>query len=280
MNDFLFLLSFSAIPLLTALSYAALTPVLGATLHLRGEIMLGIVLPPFGSAVIGLCAFCGISIENRLLLYSIVAVSLFSLLSAPVFSFARTVALSRRKEMVLAAVFVLGQTVTYLCMHLSTNVRIDLSHLLNGEILAVGPVEFGTALAMNTVLIYLYCRYRGVLFAFCLDETGLRIQERGVRWIETTYRISASIVITSSIVHLGPLLTTAWLVLPALFAEWAAPNIESFFMIGIAISVCATLTGFIAALMIDLPPVHVISTSLFFLGAGIVLVSRILIKRF
>jgi zinc transport system permease protein len=280
MNDFLFLLGFSAIPLMTALSYAALTPALGATLHLRGEIMLGIVLPPFGSAVIGLCALCGVSIENRLLLYSIVAASLFTLLSAPVFSIARTVALSRKKEMVLAAVFVLGQTITYLCMHLSPNVRIDLSHLLNGEILALGPMEFGTALAMNALLMSIFYRYRGVLFAFCLDETGLRIQARGFRWIETTYRISASVVITASIVHVGPLLTTAWLVLPALFAEWAAWSIEHFFMIGLSIGICATLIGFIGALIIDFPPVHIISACIFILGLGLALIAKVYVKGF
>jgi ABC-type Mn2+/Zn2+ transport system permease subunit len=175
MNDLLFLLGFSAFPLMTALSYAALTPALGATLHLRGEIMLGIVLPPFGSAVIGLCALGGISAENRFLLHSIVALSLFTLLSAPVFSGLRYSGPSRKKETVLAAVFVLGQTLTYFCMHLSPDVRMDLSHLLSGEILAVGPMEFWTALTLNTVLMGIYFQYRGVLFAFCLDETGMRI---------------------------------------------------------------------------------------------------------
>jgi ABC-type Mn2+/Zn2+ transport system permease subunit len=260
---------------MTALSYAALTPALGATLHLRGEIMLGIVLPPFGSAVIGLCALGGISIENRLLLYSIVAASLFAFLNAPVFSSMRTIGPSRKKEMVLAAVFVLGQTVTYLSMHLSPNVRIELSHVLNGEILAVGPVEFWTALALNTVLMGIYYRHRGILYAFCLDETGLRIQGRRFRWIETTYRISVSVVITSSVVHVGPLLTTAWLILPALFAERAASGIERFFMIGIAIGICATLIGFFGALTIDFPPAHMISASLFLLGVGLAWIARI-----
>ena len=185
MSDFLFLLGFSAIPLMTALAYAALTPAMGAALYLRGEILLGIVLPPFGSAVIGLCVLGGLSAENRLLMGLIVAASLFAFLSAPVFRNAHDNGSDRKKEIALAAVFVLGQTVTYLAMHFSTNVHADLSHLLSGEILAVGPVELWTALAMNAALLGLCYRFRGFLYEYCLDETGLRIRHRSHRRIET-----------------------------------------------------------------------------------------------
>jgi len=275
MSDFLFLLGFSAIPLMTALAYAALTPAMGAALYLRGEILLGIVLPPFGSAVIGLCVLGGLSAENRLLMGLIVAASLFAFLSAPVFRNAHDNGSDRKKEIALAAVFVLGQTVTYLAMHFSTNVHADLSHLLSGEILAVGPVELWTALAMNAALLGLCYRFRGLLYEYCLDETGLRIRHRSHRRIETGYRIGASVVITSALVCFGPLLTTAWLILPPLFAMRAASGIEPFFLIGVAIGIAATLIGFICALALDFPPVYIISAAHFLLGAGILALAKI-----
>lgn len=274
MSDFLFLLGFSAIPLMTALAYAVLTPVMGAALCLRGEILLGIVLPPFGSAVIGLCVFAGLSTENRLLLGVIVAASLFAFLSAPVFRDAHDNGANRKKEMALAAVFVLGQTVTYLAMHFSSNVHADLSHLLSGEILAVGPVQFWTALALNAAFLGLCYRFRGLFYEYCLDETGLRIRHRGFRRIETGYRIGASVVITSALVCVGPLLTTAWLILPPLFAMRPASGIEPFFLIGIAIGLAATLIGFLCALALDFPPVYIISAAHFLLGAGILALAK------
>lgn len=274
MSDFLFLLGFSAIPLMTALAYAAMTPAMGAALYLRGEILLGIVLPPFGSAVIGLCLLGGLSAENRLLLSVIVAASLFAFLSAPVFRNAQANGSDRKKEMALAAVFVLGQTVTYLSMHFSTHVHADLSHLLSGEILAVGPVQFWTALAMNAALLGLCYRFRGVVFEYCLDETGLRLRHRSHRRIETGYRIGASVVITSALVCVGPLLTTAWLILPPLFAMGAASGVEPFFLMGIAIGIAATLIGFVCALALDFPPVYIISAAHFLLGAGILALAK------
>jgi len=278
MSNFLYLLGFAAIPLITALAYAAITPAMGAALHLRGESLLGIVLPPFGSAVIGLSVFMGVSPESRLLLSGIVAASQLALLSSPLLDAKRVSAPARSKETVLAAVFVMGQTVTYLSMHLSPRVHANLSHLLSGEILAAGPVACWTALAMSAVLMGLCFRLRGLLFGYFLDETGLKIRVRRFWLIEAAYRIGASVVITAALVHVGPLLTTAWLVLPPLFAERTASGIEGFFLTGIIIGVGATLLGFIAALALDFPPVHAVSATLFLFGAPLTVVAGIRLK--
>lgn len=278
MNDFLHLLGFAAIPLMTALAYAAITPALGAALHLRGEILLGIVLPPFGSAVIGLSVLGGVSAESRLLLSGIVAASLLALLSSPLFGVQQGSSPTRSKETVLAAVFVLGQTVTYFTMHLSPRVHANLSHLLSGEILAAGPAEFWTALTINSVLTGLGFRFRGLLYGYCLDETGLKIREQRFWQIETSYRIIASVVITAALVHVGPLLTTAWLVLPPLFAERTGSGIERFILTGILIGIGATLFGFMGALAFDFPPVHAVCATLFLFGTVLAAAARILMK--
>jgi len=278
MNDFLYVFGFAAVPLTTALAYAAITPALGAALHLRREIFLGIVLPPFGSAVIGLSVLGGISPESRLLLFGIVAASLLALLSSPLFSARWGDGPARNKETLLAAVFVLGQTATYLAMHLSPRVHANLSHLLSGEILAAGATECWTALMMNAILMGLCFRFRGLLYAYCLDETGLKIRERRFGWIEVAYRIIAAVTITAALVHVGPLLTTAYLVLPPLFAERTTSGVERFFLLSIIIGVGATLFGFIGALAADYPPVHAISAILFLFGSALAVITRILLK--
>ena len=280
MNDFFSLLGFTAIPLTTALAYAMITPALGAALHLRREILLGIVLPPFGSAVIGLSVLMGVSPESRFLLSAIVAASLLALLSSPIFSWRGANGPISNKETLLAAVFVLGQTITYLCMHLSPRVHANLSYLLSGEILAAGPTECWTAWTMNALLIMICFRFRGLFYCYCLDETGLKIREPKFWGIEAVYRIIASVVITAALVHVGQLLTTAWLVLPPLFAERTARGIERFFLVGIIIGISATFFGFIGALAIDFPPVHAITATLFFTGTGLIITVRIVLKVF
>lgn len=266
MNDLLFLLGFSLFPLLTASIYAVAAPGLGAALYLRDEMLLGIVLPPFGAAVIGLSVIRSVSPENRLLLQCIVAVALFIALNLPVFQGGTETGSGRRKEMVLAALFVAGQTVTYLAMHLSPAVNANLSYLLSGEILSAGAAELWTSLAISGLLGGAFLRYRGLFYAYCLDESGLKIGNRGFRRIEIAYRMAASIIITAALVCVGPLLTTAWLILPALFAERATSNIERFFAVSVALGVTGTIAGFVSALVIDYPPAYVIATVIFWMG--------------
>jgi hypothetical protein len=51
-------------------------------------------------------------------------------------------------------------------------------------------------------------------------------------------------------------------------------------MIGLSIGICATLIGFIGALIIDFPPVHIISACIFILGFGLALIANVYVKRF
>jgi zinc/manganese transport system permease protein len=278
MSELTFMLSFYMIPLLTALVYAVIVPPLGAALYLRNEILLGIVLPPFGSAMIGLAVILGIPVENRPLLYSIVAGSLFLLLTVLPLGYASTGNTSGKKEMVLAAVFVFGQTFTYLFMHISPHVHANLSYLLSGEILATGSMEFWTALFWNALLLCISWLYRGVIYSYCLDEEGLRILEPRFKHIEIAYRSISAVVITSALVCIGPLLTTILLVLPPLLGEKSASGIGFFFIMAVGIGVLGTLAGFIVSIVIDFPPVYMISSVLFATG-GLMIIKRWHVKN-
>jgi hypothetical protein len=159
----------------------------------------------------------------------------------------------------LAALFVSAQTAAYLAMHLSPRVSAGLSNLLEGQILSMGSREFGVVLAVNAGILFVVRRFRGLFYAYLLDETGLRVREIGFRSAEIGYRAAVSLAITAAVVGAGPLFATALLVLPPLFAEKPALGMGAFFALAAGIGFSGTLVGFLGALVLDLPPVYIVS---------------------
>ncbi|MFW6241186.1 MAG: hypothetical protein ACOC98_11290, partial [Thermodesulfobacteriota bacterium] len=162
-------------PMLTAMAYAATVPVVGGAVFLRNEILLGLVLPAFGSAVLALAALMGAPPDHGLAVHGIVTAALFLLLSIPTLRSDADLAAHPRRELFLAGVFVASQTVAYLALHLSPRVQAGLSNRLHGEMLAPGWTTFAVALGVNLAVLFAAGRWRGFFYGHLLDETLLRV---------------------------------------------------------------------------------------------------------
>lgn len=254
MADFLSALSFSAVPMAVALVFALLAPPLGATLYLRHEVLLGIALPPAGSAVIALAVAFGMDEGNRLGIFLATVTALFLLvLALPLAAGLRRVSL-RRREIVLAAALCLGNAATFAVMALSPRAESHLKHLLAGELMAAGGRELWAVGAGALALAVLGWRFRGVLFAFSLDEEHFRLQARGYHATRIAYRLAATLVVTAALMLAGPVLCAALLILPALFAEGKATGMERYCLAAALIGILGTGAGFLGGIAADLPP--------------------------
>jgi ABC-type Mn2+/Zn2+ transport system permease subunit len=253
-REYLFTLSFVLIPLYTAVIFAVVTPPLGATLSLRNEILLGIALPPVGSAVIAGAMLAGVSPDATLLLYILAAGTLFLIMILLPLSVGKKQISMRRRELILAALFCIGNTLTILFMALSPNVEAHFKNLLQGEILAVTNTDLIVTVIGAVALLITGFRYRGVLYAYSLDEEGLRIKEKSYTTITVLYRAAATIIITGGIVLIGPLLTTSLLIVPAFFIEQRSRGLEHFMIISMILGVTGTMSGFLFAVATDYPP--------------------------
>ncbi len=258
MNEYLFTLSFALIPLLTAITFAVVAPPLGATLSLRNEILLGIALPPVGSAVIAGAMLLGVSPEAMLLLYILCAAALFLIMILLPLNVGTKRISIRRRELILAALFCLGNTLTLLFMSLSPHVESHFKNLLQGELLAVNTVELVITAVIALSLLIAGIKYRGVLFAYALDEEGLKIKEKSYNTITILYRAAATLIITGGIVLIGPLLTTSLLIVPAFFIEQRSRGLEYFMISASALGIIGTIAGFMIAVATDLPPAPVV----------------------
>ncbi len=253
-------------------------PLLGSVLHLRGEILLGLALPPAGSAALALAVLLGVPRENTAALYLVAGMALFLLVTFLPQGSGRRRRSYRQREIVLATVFSLGHTLTLLFMALSPDADAHLRHLLNGEILAVRPWELALAATTSLGLVALSILKRGQLFAFALDEEGFSLKAQRPRLFAVSYRLAAVVIVTGGVILVGPLLCTALLVLPPLFAEKAARGMESYLRSGVVIGLIGTSAGFLAAIGLDLPPAPVAGVGLLLSGLASMLLVKTLRK--
>jgi ABC-type Mn2+/Zn2+ transport system permease subunit len=178
MAEFLSVLSFSMVPLVMLLLFSIITPPLGATLSLRNEILLGIALPPMGSAIIAAAIVAGVQSESTIALYGITALLLFLLMIVLPLGAAQGRISLRRRELVLAGLFCIGNAVTMLLMGISPLAEAHFRSLLQGELLAVSMAQLWAVAAACGLLLFALVRFRGALYAYALDEEGLFIREQ------------------------------------------------------------------------------------------------------
>ncbi len=257
MDEFLFTLSFSIIPLLTACIFSIMAPPLGATLSLRNEILLGIALPPVGSAVIAGAVFVGVSPEATVLLYLLAAAAIFLVMILLPLNVGKKRISLRRRELILAALFCIGNTLVMIFMALSPRVEAHFKNLLQGELLTVTGIELIITSVLAITILIIGMIFRGVLYAFSLDEEGLRIKEKSYIKITVLYRAAATLIITGGIILIGPLLTTSLLIVPAFLTERSCKGLDKFMLFTIITGLLGTLAGFICAVITDLPPAPV-----------------------
>ncbi len=254
MSEYFFTLSFVLIPLYTAVTFAFVAPPLGGTLSLRNEILLGIALPPVGSAVIACAMLAGVPPDATILLYILAAAVLFLIMILLPLNVGKERISMRRRELILAALFCIGNTLTILFMALSPNVEAHFKNLLQGELLAVTKLDLIITVLGAAALLVAGFRFRGVLYAYALDEEALKIKEKSYTTITVLYRAAATLIITGGIVLIGPLLTTALLIVPPFFIEQRSRGLEHFMISSVILGVTGTIAGFLLAVATDYPP--------------------------
>lgn len=258
MHEFLATCAFSLIPLLTIGIFSIITPPFGATLSLRNEILLGIALPPVGTAIIAAAVLAGVHSDSRLILYGITAVALFLILISLPLNVGKKRTSFRRRELVLAGLFCLGNTLTMLFMSISRLAEANFNYLLQGELLAVNKAELTVIAVFSAIVLAVSMKLRGVLYAYALDEEGLFIKEKSYRSITLIYRALVTLIVTGGIVLIGPLLTTALLIIPPFLCEKHSRGLDRFMVLVIAVGLLGTVAGFLLSIYVDLPPGPVI----------------------
>ena len=275
MDDFLALLSFSIFPFLSCLVFSLIVAPVGAAHYMRNELMMGIALPPVGSALISLSIIMGLHIEHPL---EIIAVTFLGMFATTFFltNRARHKKVShRKKEIYLAATWSLGGILTYIFAAVSSEVGTHIKPMITGEVLSISMSSFIIILVSSGLILFFCYHYRGFFLSYLIDEIQLRLQGEYYKKTYLWFRLLSALVITMSVVFVGPLLTSAWLIFPALWAEHFGKNIRAYFVLSLLINFGGTLTGFLLALLLDLPPAMICSLMVFVVGLAAYLIQKI-----
>jgi len=267
MSDFLAILSFSWIPLVGAASFALTAAPLGSLLSLRDEILLGLALPPVGTAAILAAVWVGVPAEQTLPLYLIAVMGILALSLLTPRKLGRGAGSPRWRSAFLASVFCAGEAATILISSVSTSVEAHMQHMLRGELLAIGlPGLVGFSVLTAVVLILGY-RFRGFLLALAVDEEGLRVKNRqGAGRVLFGFRVLSAVIVAAGVIWVGPLLTIGLLAIPTMLHERSAGGLIPLVVGVAAIGLNGVLVGFLSSIALDLPPVPVVIFALFAVG--------------
>jgi ABC-type Mn2+/Zn2+ transport system permease subunit len=265
MSDFLALLSFSVLPLVLITAFSFLTPAMGAVLAIRNEMMLALALPSVANAGMALGLFCGIDPEHVLSLYGFATfATLLSIVGA-----SRVRNSVSNREIYLAALFVGGHILSSTFSALSPVAHSHVSHLLDGEILAIGSTETGLLATICAVFMVLAILNRHGILAWCADSEFFRVgAPRYHLFLFAIYAILAT-AITLGVATTGSLLVTALLVLPALFGNVGKGGIHKYLVLATGIGVTGSIAGFLVALAIDFPPAISAAVGIGAVGIGL-----------
>jgi ABC-type Mn2+/Zn2+ transport system permease subunit len=267
MSDFLAILSFTWIPLLGAASFAVTAAPLGSLLSLRDEILLGLALPPVGTAAIVAAVWVGVPAGQTLALYLIAVVGILAVSLLTPRKPGRGTGSPRWRSAFLASVFCGGEAATILISSVSTSVEAHMQHMLRGELLAIGlPGLVGFGVLTGIVMILGY-RFRGVLLALAVDEEGLSVKNRQrAGRVLFGFRVLSAVVVAAGVIWVGPLLTIGLLAIPTMLHERSAGGLIPLILGVVAIGLGGVLVGFLGSIALDLPPVPVVIFALFAVG--------------
>lgn len=250
MSEFFSSLSYSALALMLVAGFSAVTPALGAMLAIRNETMLALALPSIASAAMALGLSCGLNAHQTIALYGLAALA--TLLS--IYAASRLDERDSGRALFLAAMLVGGQLLSATFAALSTNAHHHARHLLDGEILTVGPFQTTLQLSICGVLLVGGFFKAGLLYSWCADREFFRIGSSRFALFQFTVYCAFATIITLGVATMGALLVTALLVLPALFGTKGRAGIARYLLRTTTIGILGSMGGFLTALALDFPP--------------------------
>jgi zinc transport system permease protein len=263
MNNFIELLIFSISAFTVSASFSVVIPPLGASLHIRNEILYALALPSLAGAMIILGAAAGIDPENNIALYSFSIIAMYFAVS-----FLGYIRLHETaRQTALASVFVGSNVLSQLLMSISSRAESHLKYLISGDMLSIGRNEIFVSSAVVSLAAAAAFIFKRAVFSYCIDEEHMRLRVNNFAVFSFLYRLVAVALITCSVIFIGPLLTSALLVFPALTADRGKGSIGIYFLTSSGIGLSGVIAGFSAGLMLDIPPAYTASAAILIAGS-------------
>lgn len=175
------------------------------------------------------------------------------LLSAAAIDFIRTrtpVKEDAAMGIVLSAFFALGITLITLVQR---NNKIDLNHILFGNILAVTGADVrDTAIVLGLVLLAVWAFYKELHF-YTFDRLGAQAVGLPVRWLDLGLTVAIAAAIVASMKAVGAVLVLSMLIAPPATAYLLTKRLHEMMIVGAIVGVVASGVGLYLSYWFNLP---------------------------
>lgn len=265
MSEFIETFQFVFIPFLVMVAFASILPAVGCALYIRNEMMLAIALPPLTGAALTLGVLIGISPEN----YIVLLAASFLITFSAVIVIGNLRLSEIRRQIFLATLFACGSVAIHLFMSISPHAHAHLGFLLTGELLSLGTNELFQASSLCILSLAVLFAFRNAVFSYCIDEEMMRLRTGNFSLFSVLYRLIIVALISSSVLFIGPLLTSALLIFPPLLADMRRNPIVSFFSLGILVALIGSTGGFLWGVAMDIPPSYTASITILVVGIAL-----------
>jgi zinc transport system permease protein len=129
----------------------------------------------------------------------------------------------------------------------------QISAVLFGDILAVGPDQLYALGALAAIIVVAAYSARRVVIVWCLHEDVAQVEGIKVRWVALGVQLLLCLAIALAVHVVGVLMATAFLILPAATARMLARTPEAMVLIAACIGSVATVAGMAISLRWDTP---------------------------
>ncbi|MCY4471579.1 MAG: zinc ABC transporter permease subunit ZnuB [Kistimonas sp.] len=150
-----------------------------------------------------------------------------------------------------------------------SNVRLDVTAWLFGDLLAVGRYDLYRVLIGGAIILALLCRFWRPLLSMTVHKELAAVEGVAVKRLELLLMLMLAVVIAVAMRTVGALLITSLLIIPAATAERLARSPEQMAVGASLLGMLAIMAGLWASLLLDTPAgpsVVVCSTLLFVLS--------------
>lgn len=136
---------------------------------------------------------------------------------------------------------------------LMPNLRVDLSSLLFGDILAVSTTDIW----ISTILLLLTLVFLAVaskpLLTLVFNRDLVEVEQKHIARIDYAFLALLAITIAVSLKIAGAILVSALIIVPAATAQNLARNVRHMFLLSVAIAITSVLSGMYLSFLFDSP---------------------------
>jgi ABC-type Mn2+/Zn2+ transport system permease subunit len=268
--------------LLGCIAVGLFCPLIGVYFMLRRTVLLGVTLPQISAAGISFMFFlqgAGVAWlaghgEAQEQLVALLGSLLFTFAALALFAF-----LERRGEGTpesrLGAAYAIAYAASILWVTTNPSGRIEVLHMLHGEIVAVSTHDLRQLLVVYSVLAAVLLGLNRLFLLVSFDKESARVMGKNVLvWDAILYTVIGT-AISMGVLIVGPVLTFALMMIPPLAARRFCRRMRGFFLLSSVIGGLSGLIGFYASYRLDWPLSPTVILASFLILGGAVLVRAV-----